>query len=59
MEKPFSMSVTDAAEHFGFAAATIYKYISDRKITEGREYLKVGRKVVIVREAFIEWMKEH
>jgi len=55
---PYTLSVKGAAEHFGFAIATLYQYINDGKLIRGVHYLKVGKKVVIKRKEFIEWMEE-
>ena len=55
---PYSLSVKGAAKHFGFAEHTLHQWVSDGKLVRGKEYLKVGKKIVIVREAFIEFMEE-
>lgn len=54
---PYSLSVQDAARHFGFAPKTLYNWIDQGRLARGHEYLKIGRKPVIIREAFIEWLK--
>jgi hypothetical protein len=51
---PYSLSVNDAAAYFGFAPQTLYDWISCGKLTRGTHYLKIGKKVVILRDAFIE-----
>lgn len=55
---PYSLSVRAAADHFGFSRHTLYRWISDGKLIQNRHYLKVGKKTVIVRHAFIEYMQE-
>ena len=54
---PYSLTVKDAARHFGFAGKTLYDMIADGKLERGTHYLKIGRKVLIVREAFIAWLR--
>ena len=54
--EPFSLTVQEAARHFGFAPQTLYDWISRGKLHRGNHYLKIGKKVVIIRENFIEWM---
>ena len=55
---PYSLSVRDAAVHFGFAAQTLYDWISIGKLHRGTHYLKVGKKIVIVRRAFIQFLQQ-
>ena len=55
---PYSLSIKDAAMHFGLATQTFYNYISTGKLHRGIHYLKVGKKVVILRDKFIEFMRE-
>lgn len=57
-EPPYSLTVKDAADHFGFAENTLRQWISNGTLARGIHFLKIGRKVVIKREAFIEWMEE-
>ena len=54
--EPFSLTVKEAARYFGFAPQTLYDWISRGKLHRGNHYLKIGKKVVIIRENFIEWM---
>jgi excisionase family DNA binding protein len=54
--EPFSLTVSEAALYFGFATQTLYDWISRGKLQRGDHYLKIGKKVVIVRENFIDWM---
>ena len=54
---PYSLSIQEAAHHFGFAPKTLYNWISAGRLARGHEYLQVGRKPVIIREAFISWME--
>jgi excisionase family DNA binding protein len=55
--EPYSLTVREAASHFGFAPQTLYDWISRGKLYRGIHYLKVGKKVVIIREQFIKWMR--
>jgi excisionase family DNA binding protein len=55
---PYSLSIAGAAEHFGIAKDTFYKLISTGKLRRGSEYLKLGKKVIILRDQFIKWMIE-
>lgn len=55
--EPYSLTVKDAANYFGFAVQTLYDWISIGKLQRGRHYLKIGKKVVIVREQFVEFMR--
>ena len=50
---PYSMTVQEAAKHFGFAAQTLYDWVSQGRLHRGIHYLKVGRRTVIIREKFI------
>lgn len=56
--EPYSLAVNDAAKYFGFAAQTLYDWISRGKLHRGIHYLKIGKKVVIVREKFVEFMRD-
>jgi len=55
---PYSLSIDGAAIHFGLAKQTLYKWISIGKLHRGYHYLKIGRKPVIIREAFMELMRQ-
>ena len=55
---PYSLKVKDAATHFGFHPKTIYDMISGGKLLQGYHYLRIGTKIVIIRERFIEWMHQ-
>jgi hypothetical protein len=54
--EPFSLIVNEAAHHFGFSLQTLYDWISRGKLHRGKHYLKIGKKVVIIRENFIKFM---
>ena len=54
---PYSLSINEASRHFGLATGTFYNWINIGKLHRGIHYLKIGKKVVIVREKFIEWME--
>ena len=55
---PYSLTVKDAALHFGVAPQTFYNLINSGRLHRGIHYLKIGRKLVIVRDQFIRWMME-
>lgn len=55
--QPYSMSIKDATEHFGFSAQAFYDMIHKGQLHRGHHYLKVGKKVVILRDEFISWMR--
>ena len=56
--EPYSLTIRDAAEYFGFAQRTFYDWIRIGRLHRGYHYFKVGRKVVIVREAFIDFIRK-
>ncbi len=56
--EPFSLTVKQAAIYFGFSAQTLYDLISRGKLNRGVHYLKIGKKVVIIREGFINWLRK-
>ena len=56
--EPYSFTIKDAALYFGFAPRTFYDWINTGRLHRGIHYLKVGRKVVILREPFIEFMRK-
>ena len=55
---PYSLTPEEAGKHFGFPRQVIYDLICKGELLRGIHYYKVGRKVLIIREKFIEWMKE-
>jgi len=55
---PFSLSIKGASEHFGLQPKTLYNWISNGRLAIGVHYLKVSNKPLIIRDAFINWMKE-
>ena len=55
---PYSLRVKDAEEHFGFKEQTLYQWISNGRLQRGKHYLKVGGRIVIVREEFIKFLIE-
>lgn len=57
-QPPYSLSIEDASAHFGLAKQTLYKWISEGRLHRGTHYLKVGAKPLIIREAFIDFMKK-
>ena len=56
--EPYSLRVKAAAAHFGLASATLYGWVSNGRLLRGKHFLKVGGRVVIIRDAFIDFMKE-
>jgi hypothetical protein len=56
--QPYSLSLVDAATYFGFAPQTLYDWISAGRVIRGRHYLKIRKKVVIIRDSFIELLHE-
>jgi len=56
--KPYSLTVKEAGGYFGFAPQTLYDWISNGRLRRGTHYLKIGKKVVIVVENFIEFMRD-
>jgi excisionase family DNA binding protein len=56
---PHSFTPNEAAVHFGVAAKTLYNWINDGRLIRGKHYLKIGtKKILIIREAFIEYLEE-
>ena len=58
MTIPYSLTPKDAALHFGVAARTIYGWINNGRLIRGKHYLKIGAKVLIIRQSFIEYLEE-
>ena len=56
---PYSLSPNQMETYFGFKAKTIYDLMYAGRLHRGYHYLKVGKKVVIVCDKFIEWMEEN
>ena len=54
----YTLSIADASRYFGYSPRTLYNFINDGKLIRSVHYLKVGRKLLIKREAFIKWMEE-
>ena len=55
---PYSLNVKSASDHFGFAEQTLYQWVNNGRLVRGIHYLKVGVKVLIIREAFIDFMEK-
>jgi len=55
---PYSLTVKGASAHFGFAPPTIYGWISKGRLRRGVHFIKVAGKPLIIREAFIDWMRK-
>ena len=58
VQRPFSLAPSQCEDYFGFKARAMYDLISSGKLHRGYHYLKIGKKVVIVCEKFIEWLEE-
>lgn len=56
---PYSLSPNQMEFHFGFKAKSIYDLMHAGRLHRGYHYLKVGKKVVIICDKFIEWMEEN
>jgi len=56
--QPYSLDIESAAQHFGLAKNTLYAMTVSGELQRGRHYLKFGRKTLIIREAFIEFLRE-
>jgi len=56
--EPFTLTYKDASVYFGFAEETLRHMVSNGELLRGKHYLKVGRKVLILRQGFIEWLLE-
>ena len=54
---PFSFTVKGAAAHFGLTESSIRSLI-DGKICRGTHYLKMGRRILIIRQQFIKYLIE-
>ncbi len=46
----------ETAMHFGLAAPTLYGWVSNGRLLRGKHYLKVGGRVVMIQEAFIDFL---
>lgn len=56
--EPYTLGIKEASQMFSFAPRTLYNMINDGKLIRGKQYMKVGGKVLIKREEFIKWMEE-
>ena len=57
-QSPYSLSIAGASAHFGLAAKTLYNWINEGRLHRGIHYLKIGRKPVIIRDAFINFLRQ-
>lgn len=55
---PHTLNIKSASEYFGLAPQTFYNYISTGRLHRGIHYYKLGKKVLIKTDEFIEWMRE-
>jgi predicted site-specific integrase-resolvase len=55
---PFSLSPKKAEAHFSIAAQTIYNWVKEGRLVRDKHYLKVGSRLVIVRDEFIEFLRK-
>ena len=58
MVSPYSIRVRDAGEIFGIAPSTVYAWISEGRLARSKHYLKVGNRVLIIYEEFVQFLKE-
>jgi len=56
--EPFTMTYKNASAYFGYAEQTLRHMVSKGKLLRGKHYLKVGDKILILRQGFIEWLLE-
>ena len=56
---PYSLSPNQMELYFGFKSKAIYDLIYSGRLHRGYHYLKVGKKVVVICDKFIEWMEEN
>jgi len=56
--EPFTMTYKNASAYFGYAEQTLRRMVSNGELLRGKHYLKIRRKVLIVRQGFIEWLLE-
>ena len=56
--QPYSLRPKEAAKHFGFAESTLSNWICQGRLIRGVHYYKVGARVLIITEAFIDWLRE-
>ncbi|HCY86906.1 MAG TPA: hypothetical protein DHV36_17380 [Desulfobacteraceae bacterium] len=54
----YTLNIADASRVFGIARQTLYNWINNGKLIRGVHYLKPSRNPLIVRQEFINWMKE-
>lgn len=55
---PYSLSPKQAEVYFGIARANLYEWLNNGKLIRGEHFLKIGRKTLIKRKQFIEWLEE-
>lgn len=55
---PYSLSIKGASEYFGVTKEDLYKWMYSGPLRRGVHYLNIGRKPLIIREAFAEFLKE-
>lgn len=56
--EPFTLTYEGAEAYFGFAAKTLRNLVSKGELLRGKHYLKIGRKVLILREGLTQWLFE-
>jgi len=57
-QPPYSLSIEEASPYFGLAEDAFHRWIRDGRLQRDYHYIEVGGKPVIIREAFIEFMKK-
>jgi predicted site-specific integrase-resolvase len=55
---PYSLSIQGASDYFGVPKQTLYNWIYGGRLLRGVHYLSVGRKPLIIREGFAEFLKD-
>jgi len=56
--EPYSMSVKDAARHFGYTDQGMYDMIYKGQLVFGKHFLKAGKKILIIVEPFKQYLYE-
>ena len=58
VQPPYSLSIEEASPYFGLAENAFHRWIRDGRLQRDYHYLEVRGTPVIIREAFIEFMKQ-
>jgi hypothetical protein len=57
-QKPFGLSPKQSAGYFSIAERTIYNWINQGRLVRDKHYLKIGSRVVIVVDDFIDFLRK-